>query len=102
MTYPDPTERAALIGGLRALADYLESNRDIPAPIYSDVYVFPPDKDCAGRRTEIDIIATQLGVAASTSGGGHYVATRSFGPVNYRAVAICDGAHHGEGDGAVR
>ncbi len=35
MTYADSTERAALIGGLRALADYLESNPEIPAPIYS-------------------------------------------------------------------
>ena len=26
MTYSDSTERAALIGGLRGLADYLESN----------------------------------------------------------------------------
>jgi hypothetical protein len=46
MTYADSTERAALIGGLRALADYLESNPEVPAPGYTDVFIFPPD----GRR----------------------------------------------------
>jgi hypothetical protein len=48
MTYSDPTQRAAFIGGLRALADYLESNPEVPAPIYSTVHTFPPDGDCAG------------------------------------------------------
>ena len=32
MTYAGNSERAALIGGFRALADYLESNPDVPAP----------------------------------------------------------------------
>ena len=88
MTYADPTERAALIGGLRALADYLESNPEVPTPIYSTVHTFPPDGDWAVMRAEIDAIATPLGVIAYRSAGGHYVATRSFGPVEYRAVAI--------------
>jgi hypothetical protein len=88
MTYSDPTERAALIGGLRALADYLESNPELPAPIYSEVFTFPPDDDWTAMRAEIDSIAARIGVVAHTSGGGHYVANRFFGPVEYRAVAI--------------
>jgi hypothetical protein len=88
MTYADPTERAALIGGLRALADYLESNPEVPTLIYSTVHTFPPDGGWAAMRAEIDAIAAWLGVIAYRSAGGHYVATRSFGPVEYRAVAI--------------
>lgn len=94
MTYADTSERAALIGGLRALADFLESNPEVPAPSYADVYSFPPDRSCAEMRAEIDIIAAQLGsTARETADGSHYTATRSFGPVEYRAVAICK-YHH--------
>jgi hypothetical protein len=93
MTYADPAERAALITGLRALADYLESNPEVPAPSHSDVYTFPADGECAGERAEIDSIAELLGCQArETAGGEHYTVTRSFGPVEYRAVAICK--HH--------
>jgi hypothetical protein len=88
MTYANRTERAALIGGLRALADYLESTPEVPTPIYSSVHTFPPDSDWTAMRDEIDAIAAPLGVIAYTSAGGHYLATRSFGPVEYRAVAI--------------
>jgi hypothetical protein len=88
MTYADSTERAAFISGLRALADYLESNPAVPAPIYSTVHTFPPDGDWAAMRADIDAIAAPLGVIAYRTAGGHYVATRSFGPVEYRAVAI--------------
>jgi hypothetical protein len=88
MTYSDPTERTALIGGLRALADYLESNPEVPAPIYATVHAFPTDGDWAVMRAEIDAIAAPLGVIAHRTAGGHYVAARSFGPVEYRAVVI--------------
>ena len=95
MTYADPTERAALIGGLRALADYLESNPEVPAPVYPVVYAFPPAANWPAKRAEIDAIAAQLAVTAHETGGGHYVAARSFGPVEYRAVAI---PHHADND----
>jgi hypothetical protein len=39
-------------------------------------------------RAEIDATAARLGVNAHLTGGGHYVAPRFFGPVEYRAVAI--------------
>jgi len=88
MTYANSSERAALISGLRGLADYLESSPEVPAPIYSDILTFPPNGDWAGMRAEIDAIAASLGVPARLAGGGHYVAARHFGPVEYRAVAI--------------
>jgi hypothetical protein len=88
MTYADSTQRAALINGLRGMADYLESNPEVPAPIYTDMLTFPPHGEWAEMRAGIDAIAARLGVTACETHGGHYVATRFFGPVEYRAVAI--------------
>jgi hypothetical protein len=102
MTYADTTERAALIKGLRVLADYLESSPEVPAPSYSDLFTFPPDGDCPAMRAEIDAIAARLGVTARETGGGHYIAARSFGPIEYRAVAICKQDHHSTSQGAAR
>ncbi|MCW2932408.1 MAG: hypothetical protein JWM19_3370 [Actinomycetia bacterium] len=93
MTYADPAERAALIEGFRSLADYLDSNSDVPVSSYTIVYTFPPDGDCADMRGEIGAIAELLDrQARETVGGEHYTVTRLFGPVEYRAVAIC--RHH--------
>lgn len=88
MTYADPTERTAFIDGLRSLAEYLESNPGVPAPGYSTVYAFPPDREWEGAHAEIDEIAVRLDVTAHLTGGGHYVASKLFGPIEYRAVAI--------------
>lgn len=87
MTYADSDERDALINGLRGLADYLESNPEIPAPVCSDVLTFPPKGEWTEMCAEIDAIAARLGVTAGNI-YGHYVASRYFGPVEYRAVAI--------------
>ena len=70
----------------------------MPAPSCASVYTFPPDGDCRDMRAEIDAIADLLGAQArETAGGQHYTATRSFGPVEYRAIAICRHAHHDAG-----
>jgi hypothetical protein len=91
MTFANPTERAHLIRGFRGLADYLESIPELPTPVYSTVYAFPcgewPEM-CA----DIDAIAAFLRVPVSITVGGHYVAVRAFGPVEYRAVAIPPGS----------
>ena len=88
MTYADSTERTDFINGLRGLADYLESNPEIPAPIYSTVYVFPSDGGWPGMCADIEATATRMDVPAHLTISGHYVATRDFGPIEYRAVAI--------------
>ena len=89
MTYASPSQRQALISGLRALADFLDSNPDVPAPEYTDVLVFPPPAPSAEKRREIDVIASLIGsVAATFSSYRHYRTSRRFGPVEYRAVAI--------------
>ena len=89
MTYASPSQRRALISGLRALADFLESNPDVPAPEYTDVLVFPPSASDAEKRRQIDVIASRIGSVAETfSSYRHYRTSRRFGPVEYRAVAI--------------
>lgn len=89
MTYANPARRQELITGLRALAAFLESNPDVPAPEYTDVLVFPPSVSDDGKRREIDVIASRIGSVAETfSSYRHYQTSRRFGPVEYRAVAI--------------
>lgn len=100
MPYANPSERAELIKGFRDLADYLEANPDIPAPCYADVYAFPPSGECADGRAGVDAIAELLGGEARESAGGrHYTVARSFGPVEYSAIAICKQPCHA-GDNA--
>ena len=88
--YANADERARLIAGFRALADFLQDHPDVPAPRWADVMVFPPDATDEEMRAEIDQIAARIGAEPvdRTAVGGHYTASRSFGPVEYRAVAI--------------
>jgi hypothetical protein len=89
MSYADTTERQAFIAGLRELADFLENNPSVPAPEYgTDVLVFPPSVSDDEKRQEIDLIASLIGSGTVTTRGGHYTASRRFGPIEYRAVAI--------------
>lgn len=94
--YANSEERAELIAGLRALADFLGQNSQIPAPRFADLFVFPPNGPDAEMFAAIDVIAEHFGTAASDadSPAGHYSAVRSFGPVLYRAVAIPNAARH--------
>jgi hypothetical protein len=86
--YASDDERDRLIGGLRALAQFLQDRPDIPAPRWTGVLVFPPDGPDEGQRAEIDVIASRIGAGTDESARGHYSCSISFGPVEYRAVAI--------------
>jgi hypothetical protein len=89
MTNADSIERQALISGLRELADFLESNPDVPAPAYTDVLVFPSSATHEESRREVDVIASLIGSGTRTySSQLHYATSRQFGSVEYRAVAI--------------
>jgi len=87
-------ERAALIAGLRDLADFLDQDPQVPAPRFTDLLVFPQDGSDAQMFAEIDAIAEQIGTTASDADSprGHYSTVRDFGPVQYRAVAIPNSA----------
>jgi hypothetical protein len=91
MSHPvNSEERRQLIAGLRDLADFLDQDPGVPAPISPVVYVFPPDGSDAERFAEIDVIAERIGTTASDADSprGYYSAVRDFGPAQYRAVAI--------------
>ena len=94
--YANPEERARVIAGLRDLADFLDRNPQVPAPRFTDLFVFPPSGSDAQMFTEIDAIAALIGTTASDADSlaGHYSAIRGFGPVQYRAVAIPNSARH--------
>ena len=96
--YADADEREQFISGLRALAEYLDANPDVPAPRRTDVLVFPPNGSDAAMFAEIDVIAELIGTEASDADSprGHYSAIRDFGPVEYRAVAIPNAARGDE------
>ena len=40
--YANYEERAELIAGLRELAVFLDRNPQVPAPRFTDLFVFPP------------------------------------------------------------
>jgi hypothetical protein len=89
MTYATAAERQALISGLRELASFLENNPEVPAPKNTDVLVFPPHASHAENRGEVDAIGSRIGSGIEISPAyRHYVTSRRFGPVEYRAVAI--------------
>jgi hypothetical protein len=100
--YANSEERSGLIAGLRELADFLDRNQQVPAPRRTDMLVFPPAGSDAEMFTEIDAIASRIGATASDadSPAGHYSASRDFGPVQYRAVAIPHAARHHQDEGA--
>jgi len=93
-------DRAAWVAGLRDLADFLAAHPDVPVPpAYHSctLHVFPEGDSDDDRRAETDRAAGVLGTAAAETGGGHYKATRSFGPVEFALVviprkALADGA----------
>ena len=83
--------RAQTIAGLRALADFLENNPDVPVREYGEEYtVFARRNDDATERTEIDNIARALGedVTDDTESGGHYKVSKTFGRITYNAIHI--------------
>ena len=94
--YANDQERARLIIGLRDLAEFLDQNPQMPAPRYTDLLVFPARGTDVEMFAEVDVIAEQIGVTASQNDtpDGHYIASRYFGPVQYRAVAIPQAARN--------
>jgi hypothetical protein len=89
VSYANADERGCLIVGFRALAAFLQDHPDVPAPRWADVYVFPPRSTDEQMRAEIDQIAARIEtVVTDDTAYGHYSASRHFGAVQYRAVAI--------------
>jgi len=93
----DPTaanHRAALIAGLRDLADFLEVNPAMPVPSRftpQTISVVPDGDTDDERRAVVDRVAAVLGTKTYDD-HGHYGTGRKFGPVEYRAFAISEAA----------
>lgn len=90
MRHANTEERSSLIVGLRDLAGFLEAREEIPAPRWAEVFVFPLSDADDEMKREIDVIASLIGssVEDRTTENRHYATSRSFGPVQYRGVAI--------------
>jgi hypothetical protein len=83
--------RHQTVAGLRALADFLETNPAVPVREYGYEYtVFANDHTDAAERAEIDRIAATLGetVCDETGRGGHYRVLKTFGRITYTAVHV--------------
>ncbi|WP_021594051.1 hypothetical protein [Actinomadura welshii] len=83
--------RHQTILGLRALADFLEANPDVPVNEFGhDLTVSVRTGDDVSAVALVDATAALLGVdvADDTDRGGHYTATRTFGRISYRIVHI--------------
>ncbi len=84
-------DRAAWVTGLRDLADFLAGHPDVPVPSAyhtQGLTVFPEGGSDDDRRAEVDRTAGVLKVTAAETHGGHYKASRSFGPVEFALVVI--------------
>ncbi|MFI6802614.1 hypothetical protein [Streptosporangium canum] len=91
----DPERRTAFITGLRELADFVETNPEIPIPRASiPVHYFPERVTDSEMCAEVDRIAELLGTDIDPVHlpHDHYTTARHFGPISYEAVAILAGA----------
>ena len=84
-----PAVRARFTRSLRDLADYLDHHLAVPVPAFGTtvtMYATPGDDS----RAQVNHIAVLLdtGICDETAHGGHYRATRSFGPIGYEIVVI--------------
>jgi hypothetical protein len=84
---PAADRRTEFIAALRGMADYLTEHPGLPVPYRLDVNVFPVHGTDAEERAGVDEFAATTG-ATTAEQDGHYTATKSFGPVEYTAVAI--------------
>lgn len=88
----NPDDRAEFIAALRDLADFLDRNPVVPVPLFGDRITLCADSFDNGGKAQVDHLARFLGetITDDTADGGHYLATREFGPLAYEAVAITD------------
>ena len=87
----NPAIRARFTRSLRDLADYLDHHPAVPVPAFGatvTMYATPGDDS----RAQVNRIAALLdtGIRDETASGGHYWATRSFGPIGYEIAALAD------------
>lgn len=87
-TQQDAQQRAAFTQGLRDLAEFLDTHPEIPVPATTARLSYFPEGTDAEERAEVDRIAGILGVEPTGADSTHYTASRHFGPIAYRVIAI--------------
>ena len=86
-TAPADPKRAALVAGLRELADWYAAHPDMPMPAYPGFrHCVLGDDDAAGV-AEVERIAEQLGMTATRDGNSASV-KRQFGGVAFEAFYV--------------
>jgi hypothetical protein len=90
----DPAIRDEFIAALRELASFLAGNPAVPVPEYGTDILLSASSIDDGGQAQVDHAARLLNVPVinDTAQDGHYRAARSFGPIEYRIVAISDAA----------
>lgn len=79
-------KRAALIAGLRELADFLEQHPDLPISGYPALSIHPTGTTDAEGIAVVEAYAAALDVEVDRS--YHVIAARQFGPLEFRAVKV--------------
>jgi hypothetical protein len=88
-----PEHRAAFIAGLLDLACFLEAHPEVPVQLYGQEitlhtgFELPHDGTWDGELATLKAFAAATGAELSEL-GGHYYASRGFGPITYQACAI--------------
>jgi hypothetical protein len=83
--------RDQVIAGLRQLAGYLEQHPGVPVNLHGwQLGVYDLHDEDRDGMAEVDRVAAILGTAVTdqTATGGHYHASRQFGPVGYEIVRV--------------
>ena len=86
----DGARREATIRGLRELADFLDANHNVPAPQRVDLQLSTYGETMADRIDTVDEFAELAGASPAwfDDAKTHYMATRSFGAVQFFCIAI--------------
>ena len=71
--------REDLVAGVRAMADYLEANRDVPVPVYVTAYNFYYSREEFLKAAKA--LAGGGGMIEKAKGDSDYEVIRHFGPV---------------------
>jgi hypothetical protein len=86
----DPETRLRFITALRELASFLDGHPAVPVPALGAEITLHANSTDDGGKAQVSHIACTLGatITDETTIGGHYRATRQFGPIRYAVVSI--------------
>lgn len=86
--------RTEIVAGLRALADFLETNPAVPIPRHGHTFGVSTSGSDEQRLAQVKFASLTIGeeTTDNTQSEGHYWTQRRFGPVSYRIAAVSTAA----------